>query len=222
MKTQFDALLGDLEGHTADLAKALEKGTEVEDEKIEAAKKDGAASEEEGEGSKTEDVAKDVKSGKASGKKAPLAKSLTVTLEDGTTVEAEDATELVKSLTENFGALTERFDASESVLAKALGQTVTLLKAQSTLITDLQKQVKAIAGEGRGRKAVLTVVEKPAGGTMAKGGQEGMNPNEFMAKAESQFKAGKISGTEISFIESAFNRGSFDLSPALIAKVTAA
>lgn len=220
MKTQFDALLGDLDA-VGEMHKALEKGTEVDDEKIEAAKKGGAASEEDGEKKKTEDVEADVKSGKASGKKAPLAKSLTVTLEDGTTVEAEDGTELVKSLTESLGALTERIDSSESVLAKALGQTVSLLKAQSTLISDLQKQVKAIGNEGRGRKAVVSLVEKPTG-TLAKGGDGGITPNDFMAKAESQWRAGKITGSEIAFIESAFNRGQYELPPALVSKVSAA
>jgi hypothetical protein len=218
MSTQFDALVGDLDL----LHKALEKGDEEEDEKIEAAKKGGAESYEEGEEHEEEDVNKDVKSGKASGKKKPLAKSLTVTLEDGTKIEAEDGTELVKALTENLGALTNRFDSSESVMVKALGQTVSLLKAQSALITGLQAQVKAMAGEGRGRKAVVSLVEKPAGGTLAKGGDGGISPDDFMAKAESQWKAGKISGQEIAFIESAFNRGQFTLPPALISKVSAA
>jgi hypothetical protein len=221
MKTQFDALLGDLEA-VGEMHKALEKGTEVDDEKIEAAKAGGSASEEDGEEGKTVDVEKDVKSGKASGKKAPMAKSLTATLEDGSVVEYEDGTALVKSLTESLGALTERVESSETVLAKALGQAVTLLKAQTTLITGLQAQVKAIAGEGRGRKAVLNLVEKPAGTTMAKGGAEGMTPNDFMAKAESQFKAGKLNGQDLAFIESAFNRGSYELPPALVSKVTAA
>lgn len=221
MKTQFDALLTDLEA-VGELNKALEKGDEVEDEKIEAAKKDGAESEEEGEKGKTEDVAKDVKSGKASGKKAPLAKSLTVKLDDGTEVEAVDGTELVKSLTDGLGALTERFDANESVLAKAMTQLVTLAKAQTALVTDLKAQVKALGNEGRGRKAIVSMVEKPNTGTLAKGGADGINPDEFMAKAVSQLQAGKISGLELSFIEGSFNSGQFKLPPALVSKVIAA
>jgi hypothetical protein len=221
MKTQFDALLTDLEA-VGELHKALEKGDEVDDEKIEAAKAGGAESEEEGEKGKTEEVAKDVKSGKASGKKAPLAKSLTVKLEDGSEVEALDGTELVKSLTDSLGALTERFDANESVLAKAMPQLVTLLKAQTTLITGLQAQVKAIGNEGRGRKAIVSMVEKPSTGTLAKGGEDGINPDEFMAKATAKFNDRKLSGMELSFIEGAFNRGQFQLPPDLVSKVVAA
>lgn len=215
MSTQFDALLGDLET----LHKALPKGDEVEDEKIEAAKAGGAETEEEGEKSKTEDVAKDVKGGKASGKKAPLAKSLTVKLEDGTEVEAFDGAEMVKSLTDSFGALTTRIDESDSVLVKAMGQTVSLIKAMGESLANLQTKVAALGNEGRGRKAVVTLVEKPAGTTLAKGGEQGINPDEFMAKATSLFNERKLSGVELAYIEGSFNRGNFQLPPALISKV---
>lgn len=219
MSTQFDALLGDLDT----LHKALPKGNEVEDEKIEAAKSGGAASEEKKEG--TEDEEEEVKKGD---KKKPLAKSLTVKLDDGTEVEAVDGTELVKGLTDQLGALVTRFDANESSLTKAFTQTVDLLKAQTALITKQGETIKtqgemlkAIGGEGRGRKAVVTLVDKkPEASTLAKGGAgDGMNPTEFMAKATERFNDRKITGNELAYIESSFNRGTFELPPALISKV---
>lgn len=231
MSTEFDKLIGDLDT----LHKALPKGDELDDEKIEAAKKGGAASED----GKRADKEVDVKKEEGGGKKKELAKSLTVKLEDGTEVEAVDGTELVKSLTDSLGALTTRFDDNESSLTKAFARTIDLLKAQTalitgqgTLITGMQSQVKeqgetikAMAGEGRGRKAIVTMVEKkPEGTTLAKGGEGGggMSPNDFMAKAESQFKAGRLGGNELAYIESSFNRGEFNLPTALISKVTAA
>jgi len=223
MSTQFDALLGDLDT----LHKAIPKDG---DAKIVAAKKDGEADAGAGEGG----AAAAAGAGDGDGKKKDgdgktMAKSMTVKLEDGTEVEAVDGTELVKALETTLGALTTRFDANETVLTKAFGQITDLLKALGAKLGVVEEQnkaqaeqIKTLGSEGRGRKAVVTLVEKkPEGTTLAKGGggEEGMKPDEFMTKAEAQFRAGKITGMEISYIESAFNRGEFQLPPALISKV---
>lgn len=136
-----------------------------------------------------------------------MAKSFSLKLEDGTEVDAIDGTELVKSLI-------DRFDAQEDTLAKALGGMVDLLKsnaetvrAQGALIKSLQGDMKRLGGEGRGRKTVVSVAEKPVAETLAKSEPEGMNANEFMAKALSAQQAGKITGLDVSVAETSLNKG---------------
>lgn len=136
-----------------------------------------------------------------------MAKSFSLKLEDGTEVDAIDGTELVKSLI-------DRFDAQEDTLAKALGGIVELIKSnaetvrsQAALIKSLQGDVKRLGGEGRGRKTVVSVAEKPVAETLAKSEPEGMNANEFMAKALSAQQAGKITGLDVSVAETSLNKG---------------
>lgn len=138
----------------------------------------------------------------------PMAKSFSFKLENGEEIDAIDGTELVKSLI-------ERFDSQEEAMAKAMGGVVELLKSttdtireQGALIKSLQGDVKRLGGEGRGRKTVVSVAEKPAvGETLAKSEPEGMNPNEFMAKALSAQQSGKITGLEVSIAETSLNKG---------------
>lgn len=186
---QFQALLGDL----GTMAKAMDDAA-VEpdgDEKIAAADAEGAPA----DGDPKVD---------ADGK--PMTKSMQVTLPDGSVVEAEDGTALVKSLI-------ERLDGTETVMAKALGAAVDLIKKQgealastNTLVKSLQTKVAELSAQPAGRKTVLTVHDKPAG-TMVKSEPEGMSEPEFMAKAMTAFKAGKITGLEISTAETSINRG---------------
>lgn len=136
-----------------------------------------------------------------------MAKSFSLKLEDGTEVDAIDGTELVKSLI-------DRFDAQEDTLSKALGGIVDLIKSntetmrsQAALIKSLQGDVKRLGGEGRGRKTVVSVAEKPVAETLAKSEPEGMNANEFMAKALSAQQAGKITGLDVSVAETSLNKG---------------
>lgn len=136
-----------------------------------------------------------------------MAKSFSLKLEDGTEVDAIDGTELVKSLI-------DRFDAQEDTLAKALGGIVDLIKSntetmrsQASLIKSLQGDVKRLGGEGRGRKTVVSVAEKPVAETLAKSEPDGMNANEFMAKALSAQQTGKITGLEVSIAETSLNKG---------------
>jgi hypothetical protein len=73
----------------------------------------------------------------------------------------------------------------------------------------MSDRITKLSGEGRGRKAVLSVVEKPAPGasTMAKSEPTGMSPDVFFAKALDAQKLGRISGTEIAIAEASLNRG---------------
>ena len=67
-----------------------------------------------------------------------------------------------------------------------------------------------LAGEGRGRKTVVSVSEKPvAGATMAKsqGAADGLSANEFMAKALAAQASGRLTGLDVARAESALNKG---------------
>jgi hypothetical protein len=215
MKTHFDAILGELET----LTKAMPmKGDDDEaDPKIAAAAADGGPDDGDDEEGDDEGAAPpQKKKGKPFGKSL-TGTSMTVTLEDGTEVEAEDGTALVKSLTESLGALTERQEESDTALAKAFGGFMTLLKAQGSQLATIQTQMKAIAGEGRGRKAVVNLLDKPNAGGGSDAG--GINPDEVMAKATSMFEQGKLLGQDLTYIETSFNRGNFALPAKLLSKI---
>lgn len=128
-------------------------------------------------------------------------KSLTVTSEDGQVVEVEDATEILK-------ALNERFDQTEGKIEKAFEGLLAFAKSQGVQIQALQEQVTKISGEGRGRKAVVSVVSKEP---IAKGGaapqKDGVTSEVFMAKAMTAQKEGRLTSLEISMAESCINRG---------------
>jgi len=198
--SDFDKLMGELQALTteqAELAKALPADNGEDEEKIQAAAAEGGAGDGDGDkGGMPDGDADD---------KGQMAKSFMVTLEDGTQVEAQDGTELVKSLV-------ERINAKEGVMAKALEQTLNLVKGQADMIKSLSEKVAKLSNEGRGRKAVVSVVEKPAPdantGTMVKSHQGGsVSHDEFFAKALTAQKAGRISGAEISLAETLLNRG---------------
>lgn len=142
-------------------------------------------------------------------------KSFEFTDAAGATHEAVDATDLVKSL---IG----RLDTSEEVLAKALTSMAGSMKAQGDLIKSLTAQVQALSSQGRGRKAMLSVVEKPAvGDTMAKSQPDSITPEQFFAKANAAFDAGKISGKELNVVSVSL-RGNHPIEPGLIQKIALA
>lgn len=142
-----------------------------------------------------------------------LGKSFDVTTDGGEKVKAYDATALIKSLNDRMesieGSFAENEEDRESI-AKSLTSISELLKSNAKEIETLKKSLADMGDQGRGRKAVLTVLEKPAAGdTLAKGGMpEGaMNRKEFMAKADEAMKAGRISGGQLSLAETYLNRG---------------
>lgn len=137
----------------------------------------------------------------------PLGKSFRFTLEDGQEVEAVDGTELVKSLMARFDAFGSTVAQKEEAMTKALGAAVDLIKSQGEAIATLQTEVKRLASEGRGRKAVVSVAEKPAAGTMMKSEPAGISGEEFMAKALSAQKVGRITALEVSKAEGYLLKG---------------
>lgn len=189
----FEKLMGEIANLSADqesMAKALPADDGKDDDKIQAAAEEG--------GSDGDDGAP----GDDGNDGQPMAKSFKLTLEDGTEIEAQDGAELVKSLS-------DRLDATEISMAKALGSAVDLIKGQAEMIKSLNDKVAKLSGEGRGRKAVVSVVEKtePGAGTMAKSEPAGMTPETFFVKALAAQKEGRISGTDVALAETCLNRG---------------
>lgn len=197
-KSNFDTLLATLNG-VADEASTLAKSAvaaEADDKKVVAAAADagikppviaaaGGADAGAGDGDGDEDEDEGAEFGKSLGSDA-----------DGNPL--VDATDLVKSLI-------ARQDGTEGVLAKALETFTGTLKSQNDLIKSLSARVETLSGQGRGRKAVLAISEKPVIGDLAKSGaaeDEGkITPAELMAKSNAAYEAKKISGVELNTID---------------------
>lgn len=224
----FQALLADLEALST--GSANEGGEDVTKSMAADGDDAGAGDDEGGEaGGDADDtaIAAAAADGEASGEaaddegdEADLGKSLTIVNEDGEQEEAIDATDLIKSLV-------ERVESNESNMGKAVGLLTDLVKSQAATIGALQGQVNKLAGAGRGRRAVVSVADKP---DLSKslGGEdggadkpEGVSANEFMAKSMEAFNAGRITGMEVAQIESRFNRG-LDVPATLKTKVLGA
>lgn len=207
--SQYEKLLEELET----MAKAMPGDDGADDDKIQAA---AAAANPDADGDGENDVTGDDLNpegseglgdegeGEGDGDdEETMGKSFALKLEDGTELEAIDGTELVKSLM-------ARVESNEGTVMKALGTAVDLLGKQGDMIKSLQDEVKKLAGEGRGRKTVVSVSEKPvAGATMAKsqGAADGLSANEFMAKALAAQASGRLTGLDVARAESALNKG---------------
>lgn len=198
--SQFEKLLGeiaDLGAEQEAMTKALPADDGKDENKIQAAAAEGGSDGDADDQGGASDGDADDKG--EDGK--PMAKSFKLTLEDGTEIEAQDGAELVKSLQ-------ARIDKNEEDMAKALGSAVELIKGQASMIKSLSERVTKLSGEGRGRKTVLSVVEKPAPETpLTKSEPAGMSPDVFFAKAMAAQKDGRISGTDIAIAEASLNRG---------------
>lgn len=197
----FDALLSELDV----LSKAMPEAIDG-DEKIAAA---------DGEGDEDEDDEKNKKGEFPA--EGELAKSFKVTLENGDEIEAQDGTELVKSLM-------HRIDTNEDTLAKAFSSAINLIKTQgeqlqknNALVKSLQTQVMALSEAGRGRKATLSIHEKPDN-LLNKSNDDGITQVEFMAKANTAFDNGRITGKDLTVIDVSF-RNNTAIDPTIINKV---
>lgn len=182
----FDALLEEING---ELAKALPAEGETSNDDAEIAAAAG-----EGEG---DDEDEEKKEG------AEMAKSFEIELADGTKIQAVDGAELVK-------ALIGRIETNESAVLKVLGETAKIAVEQGKLIKSLQGEVASLKDQGKGRKAVLTVAEKPApkAEELKKSQEpEGLDGEQFMAKALSAQAAGRINGTQVAIAEAHINAG---------------
>ena len=120
-------------------------------------------------------------------------KSFSVTMEDGSTVEAFDGTEMLKSLMiENKGLRA----VSEGVMA-VLRSMRAQGEAQGAMIKSLQTDITRIGAQGTGRRTMLTINEKPAGQDDASAKPAQVSPQVFMAKAMELYAADKLTGEDI-------------------------
>lgn len=220
---QFEKLLGEINDastQTDTLAKALSSGGEGGGAGGEGAGGEGGDA---GAGGGAEGG-----DGKGEGGEGgeDLTKGFEVMGPDGKPVRVVDGMEMLKAL----GA---RLDGSEEVMEKAMSTAVGLIVKQGAMIGELTKQVKdqgvmlkAMSGEGRGRRTVLSMHEKPDATTLAKGGLgvaqgDTITAPEFMMKAEVAYNAKKISGAEFTEIDVAL-RTRQPVDPALLRKVVTA
>lgn len=137
-----------------------------------------------------------------------------------------DATDLLKSL---MG----RLDASDEVLAKAMPLVVNTLEAQRTvikqqgdLLKSLQDEVKALAGQGRGRKTLVTIADKPGVAELLAKSNPADNdgqitPQQLLAKSNAAYEARKISGVELNTVDACLRNG-WTIDPAILHKVAGA
>jgi len=192
--SQFEELLAQLQAQADEqqtLAKSLPAEDGEDDEAIQAAAGEGA---EGAEGDDTDNDADD------EGEGEPFGKSMTAVM-DGEEVEAIDATDLIKSL---IG----RLDSQESVLAKALQTTLSTIESQGEMIKSMATRLDKLASQGRGRKTVVSVAEKPNAGEQALTKSEPAPlPGEIMAKALSAQQAGKLTASEVARCELSFQSG---------------
>jgi hypothetical protein len=189
MSSEFEKLAAELEV----LAKA-QPATE-EDKVLAAAKEAGVDTDQVGD---TPDDADGVDGpdGDEDEDDEVLGKSFQAVDADGQSVKAYDATDLIKSLDARIVGVQSLMDADNQSLTKSLTLMADMLKSQSEQIDVLQKAMVNMSKQGAGRKAILTVNEKPEP-AMMKSAQSGMNTETFMMKANAAFNAGRISGKDL-------------------------
>ena len=161
-------------------------------------------------------------------------KSFSLQLEDGTTIDAVDGTQLVKSLATKlndtqtaFNKATSEMAIKEDQIYKSIESTTSLLESQTEtirkqgdLIKSLSEQVNKIANSGRGRASTLSVTEKPTNSEpLNKSMQtQTMAPQEILAKSLAAMHDKKITGAEAIRIEAAINNG-VAVAPELLQKI---
>lgn len=156
-----------------------------------------------------------------------MKKSFSLKLEDGTVVEVEDGSDLLKALSDRFDISEEKIAqtlttavaiiGNQGTMLKSLGEQLTAANAtiveQGTMIKSLQGEMGKIAASGAGRKAVLTVTDRQAtpataATAAAKNGiPEGITADAFFAKAFEKQGMGKLSGNDIALAETCLNSG---------------
>lgn len=110
--------------------------------------------------------------------------------EDGQEMKAYDGATIIKQFHRRLMAL------ERDLLAT--------LQAQTGLIKSLHAQVGVLQAQGRGRKTVLNIHEKPS---PVAAGPRKAPPQTVLAKAMTAQRAGKLTGTDVARIESYLSRG---------------
>jgi hypothetical protein len=130
-----------------------------------------------------------------------MGKALSVTLEDGTRLEAVDATDILKGHDGLLKAL--QADVLPQFMAVIKDQG-TVIKKQGDLLKALQVEVGTLRNTGRGRSSALTVHDQPR---RAAAPATGPKKEEVLAKADSIFAAGKLDAVTYSEIAGRMERG---------------
>ena len=201
-QSPFAELLEELDALSKALPPGDEIGDEDDDEKIKAAA-DGDA---DGDGDKD---GEDIPGEEEDDEYDEMAKALGVEpfeIEvDGEKQKAYDGLSMLK-------AMSDRNSSTEASMLKAFEKSMETLKSmtetinkQDQMIKSLQQTVSAIGNQGTGRKAVLNVHEKPAGEQMQK--SEGLDGREVLQKALTAQQERKITGAEVSMIDSYIGKG---------------
>lgn len=198
-ESNFDELLKSLAEVGDEVETMSKKPAMTDDKTVKAAAEDG-------DKDKDEDEEEGQEFGKSLG-----------TDDDGN--DLVDATELVKSLL-------ARQESTEGTLAKAMTSMVGAMSKQNDLIKSLQADVKTLSAQGRGRKALLSVAEKPGvSDTLAKSGaaeDDGtITPAELLAKSNAAYSAGKLSGVELNTVDVCLRSG-WPIDAGILRKVAAA
>ena len=219
----FDKLLGDLDALQKLQKSETAADAAADDESIAAAAAEGQTGVPAGEGDPDPDdaVAPADANGESdpadddadalrerSGDEETFGKSFRVQLGSGEEVDAFDGTKLVKSLMARVETQEAASVAQAETLTKALGVAVDLLTEHGKTISLLKSEVVRLGSEGRGRKAVVSVNEKPSAVEMNKSAPvEGLSSEEFMGKALAAQAAGRITGLQVSIAEGSLLKG---------------
>lgn len=134
----------------------------------------------------------------------PLAKSFRFELDDGSAVEAVDATDLLKSLHDDLAGLRASRTSEAQAVETGLKGLLTLVKGQGALLKSLQAQVAKLADSGRGRKS-LTGGEADL--AKAQAATPELTGPLLLAKAHTAFEAQRISGKELSTLDVLLRHG---------------
>ncbi len=204
----FQKLLAELD--ELQLAKSEPIDGSEDDEAIEAAASDGEeAGEDADDGAEVAGDTEGDEDGDEDGDES-FGKSLRLTLDDGTEIDAIDGTEMIKSLQGEISALNQRYETDGADMLKAMNGVMDLVKSLNSTIEVQGEQIKRLSEAGRGRKAVVSINERQDNGDLAKSqGSEpdGMTADAFMAKALDAQKNGRISGNDVAVAEGYLIRG---------------
>jgi len=188
MTTVYEELLDELEALAKSMPEAEAELKPSEDEEInEHAEPD--ADEEGGPADGDEDEADPEK---------PMAKSLTLTLEDGSVVDAVEGIDFLMSIQHQLDA---NLEGSGRVFKSISSQ----LKEQALLIKSMKSEVAALRAEGRGRKTAVVSMAGVPEESMAK--SVPVSHGDILAKCLDAQKSGRLTALEVSIAESYLNRG---------------
>jgi hypothetical protein len=157
---------------------------------------------------------------------APLVKSFKLVLEDGTEMEAQDATEMLKCLVGEVETVKAAAGAQVEELTKALGDAMGVIGDLSEGLKQTREDVLKLAQRGDDLQKSNSLLTKALGGignqgrgvrSVTLGARPNLNgggaaevkhtPSEILAKAEGALAAHQITATEAVRIQSALNMG---------------